>query len=113
MAGFVGLAGPYEIRRYTTEAAPLVGSSPAAGAEAWRAADPFSLVGAAPTSLHVLLLHGTSDDVVPSSMSVAFGRALRSAGVDVTVRMVDRADHLSLFTARVATAPVTTWLDGL
>lgn len=113
IVGLIGLAGPYEIGRYREELGPLVGSSPAADPDAWRAADPIGLAAAAPPGLHVLLLHGTADDLVPGRMSTTLGDALRSAGVDVTVRMVAGADHLSLFTAPVAAGPVRRWLAGL
>jgi acetyl esterase/lipase len=113
VVGLVGLAGPYAIRRFAADVAPLIGSTPVADPAAWRAADPIRLARGAPPGLRVLLLHGTADDLVPSSMSADLGDALRAAGVDVTVRMIDGADHLSLFTAAVAAGPVQQWLlDG-
>lgn len=111
IVGLVGLAGPYDIRRYADEVTPLVGSSPADDPAAWQAADPVAMAAAAPTGLRVLLLHGTADDVVPTRSSSAFGAALRSGGVDVTVRLVDGVDHLGVFTPAVAAAPLRTWLD--
>ena len=110
VVGLVGLAGPYDIRRYAGEVAQLMGSAPSADPAAWREADPFELIDTAPADLRVLLLHGTADETVPSMMSRAWGDALRARGVDVTVRLVDGADHLSLFTSPVAAGPVVTWL---
>ncbi|MEV2278079.1 alpha/beta hydrolase [Nocardiopsis sp. NPDC049922] len=43
-----------------------------------------------------LLVHGTSDQLVPFSQSQALAAALRQAGGEVTVRPVEGADHIFL-----------------
>ncbi|MFI6321466.1 alpha/beta hydrolase fold domain-containing protein [Nonomuraea sp. NPDC050556] len=48
-----------------------------------------------------LLVHGTVDQVVPYSQSVAFDKALREQGVDVTLSTIEDANHIFLGVADV------------
>jgi acetyl esterase/lipase len=108
--GLVGLAGPYDLGPVADLAAPLVGAAPADDPAAWRAADPLAFAARAPAGLAVLLLHGTSDTLVPVRQTSGMGRALRKGGTDVTVRLLVGADHDTVYTPGVAGRPLLRWL---
>jgi acetyl esterase/lipase len=106
----VGLAGAYDVSRLPDVAEPLFGAPPAADPAVWEEGNPLSWVGRAP-KLRVLLAHGTADDLLPTSYTTQFADALRGAGHDVTVSLVDGADHLAIFAAPVLGPTVADWLN--
>ncbi len=110
VVGLVGLAGPYDLRPVADLAAPLVGVAPPGDPAAWRAADPLALAARAPAGLAVLLVHGTSDTLVPAWQTSGMGQALRTGGADVTVRLLVGADHDTVYTPGVAGRPLMRWL---
>jgi dipeptidyl aminopeptidase/acylaminoacyl peptidase len=57
----------------------------------WRLASPVSHISKA--SPPTLILHGTADSTVDRDQSVELERALRAAGVEVTLRMIEGATH--------------------
>jgi acetyl esterase/lipase len=69
----------------------LLGGSPDERPEAYAAADPMILLDTAPRTAGLVVLHGTRDDVVPPSQSLAL--AERHPHVDL--RLVD-ADHFDV-----------------
>lgn len=95
--GYVGLAGPYDIRRF----APLesvrtfFGGGPAAAADAWAAGDPYDLLAGA-AGLDVALVHGRSDLVVLPVFAIEFADALREAGSEVELHLIAGANHNDL-----------------
>jgi acetyl esterase/lipase len=106
----VGLAGPYDIREFADPASALFAEG--ADAAEWDAANPVLLAAQRP-EVPVLLLHGTDDDIVPSSFSTEFGTALSSAGHPTTVRILPGEDHQSIYSAETAAAPIAAWLSAL
>ena len=69
----------------------LLGGSPDEVPEAYAAADPMTLLGTAPGTAELVVLHGGRDDVVPLSQS----RTLADAHPRVDLRVVD-ADHFDV-----------------
>ncbi|GAA4399140.1 alpha/beta hydrolase [Fodinibacter luteus] len=106
----VGLAGPYDIRRFADAASVLFEDG--ADRDQWDAANPVLRAGERP-EVPFLLLHGDLDDVVPPSFSTQFGAALRAGGHAATVQVLPREDHGSIYSAEAAAEPVAQWLDGL
>lgn len=64
---------------------------PAVDAEQMKAVSPINHVGKFKAA--VLLLHGTSDDVVPSAQSTSMKDALRKAGKKVELHLAEDGDH--------------------
>ena len=100
LAGFIGLAGPYEFLPMTNVAAqpvffhpnyppgtqPVDHASAHASKQAGQAAAPRTFLGAA-----------ASDPLVdPERNSAALAALLRAAGTDVTLRRYERVNHLTL-----------------
>ena len=107
--GLVGLAGPYDIRKFA-DAADVLFSAPMAEAGAeWDAANPVLQAGLRP-EVPVLLLHGEADDVVPVSFTEDFAAALDAARHPTTVRILPDEDHDTVYSAGTAAGPVIDWL---
>ena len=64
VAGFVGLAGPYDVARVPDVAFPLFGVSPDADPDRWAAGNPLTYASSDP-ALPALLVHGSADALVP------------------------------------------------
>lgn len=111
----VGLAGPYDVTAYQQLAQPLFGATPAAAPEAWRDGDPLLWVVRpdANRSLHVLLAHGSDDDMVMPTATEQFAKALEGARYAVTLEIVDGATHASIYHASVIADRITTWVGAL
>ena len=108
----IGLAGPYDIRRFA-DAADALFAEPIDEAPAeWDAANPVVHADLRP-EVPVLLVHGDSDDVVPVSFTTDFGTALRSAGHPTTVRLLAGEDHDTVYAAETVARPVVDWLETL
>ncbi len=110
--GFVGLAGPYDIREFAPMAEELLGEPPAANPDAWALANPVLLAGRRP-EVPALLLHGDADGVVPAWATQGLADALRAGGHESTVDIVPGADHASIYSAEVAGPPVVDWVTSL
>jgi acetyl esterase/lipase len=110
--GFVGLAGAYDVAALADLAEPLIGASAASRPDLWRQADPGTWVRhrLRPCPLAVLLLHGSDDLQVSSSVTTGFGDELRRSGHPVRVVVVHGADHGSIYSAQVAEAAVRDWV---
>ena len=112
--GLVGLAGPYDVMDFQSLALPLFGATAAADPTDWRDGNPMTWLAAPGNrSLHVLLAHGTADDMVSSTATTNFGAALRAAGFPVTVTMVAGAGHGDIYRPAVIAQPIVTWIAGL
>jgi acetyl esterase/lipase len=105
----IGLAGPYDIRRFEPASVLFEEGSDAAQRDA---ANPVLLAGQRP-DVPVLLLHGADDDVVPTSFSTDFGAALSRGGHPTTVRVLPGENHQSIYSAETAAGPVGEWLGAL
>lgn len=108
----VGLAGPYDIRRFADSAQDLLGSPSREGDARWAAANPLLLADRHP-DVSFLLLHGTQDDVVDEAFTTDFAVALDEAGHPTTAELLDGIDHQEVTWPSVAAAPVLRWLRTL
>ena len=104
----VGLAGPYDVVRASGLAHSLFGPDNPDSAK-WSAGDPMQLAANRP-QMPVLLVHGLSDDVVPTWFTEQFAAALEDGGHGVTALYPDRADHFSIFSAELAGPIIAEWL---
>ncbi|WP_062526240.1 alpha/beta hydrolase family protein [Demequina rhizosphaerae] len=92
---FVGYEGPYDHATvdYTNDRAPLDPPGDAA-------ADPYAQIGGNP-DLVLRLLHGDAEDFswfdVPLSVSEDFAAALREAGYDAEVVVVEGGEHIEIW----------------
>jgi acetyl esterase/lipase len=111
--GFVGVAGPYDVRAVADVAVALFGVPPDADADAWHDGDLFNWVARAPRGLRVLLLHGDADTLVASDQSRAFAADLTRGGVAVRFHLVNGADHATIFQPSVIGSTVIAWVRGL
>lgn len=111
--GFVGISGPYDVRAVADVAVALFGVPPEQDVAAWRDGDPLTWVADAPRGLRVLLLHGDSDTLVPPEQSRAFAGGLARGGVNVELRMVSGADHLTVFEPSFIASTVIAWVRDL
>ena len=107
--GLVGLAGPYDIRKFADAAAVLFSAPMAEAGAEWDAANPVLQAGLRP-EVPVLLLHGEADDVVPVSFTEDFAAALEAARHATTVRILPDDDHDTVYSAETAAGPVIDWL---
>jgi acetyl esterase/lipase len=110
--GLVGLAGPYDVLGLSGPAQPLFGATPAQDPDAWRLGNPLTWAGqgARRAGLHVLLAHGTADDLVSTTFTTQFAGVLQANGYDVSVDLIDGATHQSIYRAAVIGPDVSAWL---
>ncbi len=108
----VGLAGPYDIRRFAEPAEALLGSTWRDGDARWEAANPVLLAARHP-DVSFLLLTGSDDDVVDRRFTTDFGVALDEAGHPTTVAVLEDVDHQEIYWPSVAAEPVLRWLRTL
>ncbi|SDP48836.1 Acetyl esterase/lipase [Nakamurella panacisegetis] len=113
--GLIGLSGPYDISQAEGIAFPLFGASSAAEPAQWREGNPMTWVGLRTGShpLRVLLVHGSSDELVSTSFSETFAAALRRAGHPVQLTIIPGASHADVYRADVISGIATTWIRGL
>ncbi len=108
----VGLAGPYDIRRFAEPAEALIGAPLSDGDPRWAAANPVLLADRRP-DVSFLLLTGGADDVVDRRFTTDFGVALDEAGHPTTVAVLEGVDHQEVYWPSVAADPVVRWLRTL
>jgi len=115
IAGVVGLAGVYDTAAFAAPMADFFGTSRSQDQALWDSGDPTHYVTthAAPRALRVLLIHGDADATVPVEQAVAFARALKDAGMTVTVDVVPGASHMDVIKPEIAAAPITAWIHTL
>lgn len=105
----IGLAGPYDIARFSDVAQPLVGTNPRDDPAHWHDANPLTWTALRP-DLPALLAYGTADSLVPPTFTTGFADALRRDGHQVQVLPVDGATHASIYQADVIASPILDWL---
>jgi acetyl esterase/lipase len=110
--GLVGLAGPYDILAFDFLASSLFGVGPAEQPETWAAGNPLVQAAQRP-ELPVLLLHGTTDDVVDPENSRLFADELEEVGHPVTLLLLPGLDHAAVYAADTAAAPIEEFVAGL
>jgi acetyl esterase/lipase len=109
--GLVGLSGPYDVSRLPELARPLFGVGPEEKPDAWRAGNPMAVAAERP-GMAVLLLHGSSDTVVPADFTVRFAEALRAGGHQVSTRVLPGVDH-GTYRKSTVWDVVASWVDRL
>jgi acetyl esterase/lipase len=108
----VGLAGPYDVRQAADLAEPLFGTAYGDDPRLWDAGNPVLRAGLR-SEVAVLLLHGDADDVVPTSFTTDFARALRQAGHPTSVHILAGVDHRDVYSASTAGDVVADWVAAL
>ncbi len=93
LAAVSDLAACHELDLGGGAAAELMGGGPDDHPDRYALADPARLV---PAGVPARLVHGSADDRVPSSMSLAYAGRARAAGGDVRADILDGAGHFDL-----------------
>jgi acetyl esterase/lipase len=106
----VGLAGTYDVDVVPGIATRLFGVSRETDPALWESGNPVLRAGLRP-EVPVLLIHGDADDLVPTSFTTGFARALEVGGHDVTVQMVPGADHHEIYSAEASGDLITEWIE--
>jgi acetyl esterase/lipase len=111
--GLVGLAGVYDTGAFAGAMVELFGAGRSEDPQAWAAGDPIARVadGRAAPGLRVLLLHGEDDLTVPLAQSRAFEEALTEADIPVQLSVLPAVSHATAYTAEVAAAPISAWIQ--
>ncbi|WP_371103012.1 prolyl oligopeptidase family serine peptidase, partial [Streptomyces sp. PU_AKi4] len=84
--------GAYDAHDPAGFEALLLGGAPAERPDAARDASPVTHAG--PQAPPFLILHGTDDVLIPARQSVRLAEALRAAGHEPGLRLLDGGDHL-------------------
>ncbi len=110
--GVVGLAGIYDAKAFQPMMADWFGVPREDDPDLWDSGDPMHYVttGTAPKTLHVLLIHGDADDVVPLPQSTTFAAALKKAGIPVKLEVLPAETHMSVIAVGVGADPILVWL---
>src|SRR3970040_1814034 len=87
----------------------LFGVSPETDPALWESGNPVLRAGLRP-EVPVLLIHGDADDLVPTSFTIEFARALEVVGHRVTVQMCPGADHHEIYSAETSGDLITDWI---
>lgn len=106
----VGLSGPYDISRLGLVMYPFLGGGPGVEPDAWEAANPLNHVDANP-ALETLLLHGDADGLVNIAFSFDLDAALKEAGSESLVEIVEGANHLDTLNPTIVGGLIVTWLE--
>jgi predicted esterase len=61
----------------------------------------------------VLLLHGSSDQLVPLSFTTHFAEALEAGGHQVTLNVLANADHHSIYSPELAGDLLLEWIRNV
>lgn len=106
---FIGLAGPYDVVRARSQAANLFGPDRPNTAD-WALGNPLQQAARRP-DMDVLLVHGTADNTLPIWFTEQFAEALSTGGHMVTALYPPDVDHMSVYSAEIATPIIATWLE--
>lgn len=106
----IGLAGPYDVERLGVLMIPFFGGGPAVEPEAWEAGNPLRLVTENPT-LSSLIMYGDEDALVSPGFAIDFQDDLVAAGSDVTLELVEGANHMDMRDPDVVGDLMLAWLD--
>ncbi len=105
----VGISGPYDVTQASRTATYNFFAADQRDPATWDDANPLTYAGQRP-DVPVLLLHGTSDEVVPITQSEDFEAALIAGGHDVTTDYVEGATHWTVYAPDVAGTAIAEWL---
>lgn len=92
---FVGVAGPYDSDLLDPLLVVFFGTDRAEDPAPWEDGNPYTHVGANP-DLVVRLIQGDLDLLVPAGFALEFNDALRAAGYDVQLTIIEGGDHGSV-----------------
>ena len=93
-------------------AEPLFGMAYRDNPQLWDAGNPVLRAGLR-SEVAALLLHGDGDDVVPTSFTTEFARALRQAGHPTSMHILAGVDHRSVYSASTAGEVIADWVATL
>lgn len=110
--GLIGLSGLYDVDLVSDVASSLFGSARDEATGAWDEGNPIAQAHRRP-ELPVLLLHGSSDHLVPLSFTTDFAEALEAGGHQVTLTVVANADHHSIYSPEVAGESLLHWIRSV
>jgi acetyl esterase/lipase len=91
VAGFVGLAGPYDVTRVAI-LNTFFGDTLEEAPEVWAEGNPLTYAISAP-DVPILLIHGADDQVVPLSFGADLASELEDAGAEVDLVELAGATH--------------------
>jgi acetyl esterase/lipase len=106
----VGLAGPYEVARLGPLILPFFGVRPNEDPEMWQAGNPLSQVANNP-DLSSLIMHGEEDALLDLSYATDFADALKEAGSEALVEVVEGARHTEMHDPEVVGELIVAWLE--
>ncbi len=109
--GFVGLAGPYDISGLASVLTPFFGVEQSQDPELWARGNPMDQV--AGTTLPILLIHGSDDQLVPVSVARTFAEALTTAGDPPRLEILQGEDHSGVAEPVVVDDLILDFLDSL
>jgi acetyl esterase/lipase len=110
--GLIGLSGLYDVGLVSDLASSLFGAARENDAGAWNEGNPIAQAHRR-SELPVLLLHGSSDQLVPISFTTDFAEALEAGGHQVTLIVPEKADHHSIYGPEVAGELLLEWIRNL
>ena len=110
--GLIGLSGLYDVGLVSDLAASLFGAASEEDPGAWDEGNPIAQAHRR-SDLPVLLLHGSSDELVPIPFTTDFAEALESGGHQVTLIVVENADHHSIYSPEVAGELLLEWIRNV
>jgi acetyl esterase/lipase len=110
--GLIGLSGLYDVDLVSDLASSLFGADRDEAAELWDEGNPIAQAHRRP-ELPVLLLHGSSDQLVPLSSTTHFAEALEAGGHQVTLNVLANADHHSIYSPEVAGDLLLEWITNV
>jgi alpha-beta hydrolase superfamily lysophospholipase len=110
--GLIGLSGLYDVGLVSDLASALFGVARDKDPGAWDEGNPIAQAHRR-SELPVLLLHGSSDQLVPTSFTTDFAEALEAGGHQVTLIVVENADHHSIYSPEVAGELLLEWIRNV
>jgi acetyl esterase/lipase len=93
--GFAGLAGPYEAKRYGPLLVSFFGTTIGDDPEPWNLGSPYGYLDTA-IRIPIVLVHGDRDQVVQLGFSEDFNTTLAADGYDVSLTILEFADHATI-----------------
>lgn len=95
VGGFVGLAGPYEADRYGPLLVNWFGTTIQDDPDRWQLGSPYGYLESA-QRIPIVLVHGDLDQVVQLGFTYDFESTLRNDGFDVSLTIIEGADHTTI-----------------
>jgi acetyl esterase/lipase len=110
--GLIGLSGLYDVDLVSDLASSLFGAAREEAAGVWDEGNPIGQAHRRP-EFPVLLLHGSSDQLVPLSFTTHFAEALEAGGHQVTLTVLANADHHSIYSPELAGDQLLEWIRNV